>query len=593
MSIKETNSKYAPKITPEIETKIIKMVGQLKTPFEISKEVGLSSTGVKAFLKRKKLPIYRPTPVDISRPCQICGTIFSPKYSDGVKKDKYVTCSKPCGKESIRRAKQKYSAETVQQVIELKKLGTPHIKITELTGVKVSKIKQITKKHGLFLDPVLAQKNAYAAALAVNPDKMRDVRKHLTQEARDKTSESLKKTYAAPEWKEFFSNKSNKYWADFKQLPKEEQEAKLKIKGKALSEFKLGMSEEAYLEILNKVKAMVEKDGISPTAAARMMGLSPVTVVRKFRKLGWEDLISKSKCSQGQKEMYDFVLSLCPDTVLNDRTALENGAELDIYVPSKKLGIEYNGLYWHSEAADGWKTRKHLYKKKKCENAGINLLAIYEDEWEDPVKKELIKSMIKNRIGLNDQVSIGARKLHLTYFDKNLQFEEFFDKNHLDGHKRSSYAWALVDDNKEIIMCASFGNNRQGDLEINRMATKQGFQVPGGASRLLSKIDRDLYSFSNNRLSDGNVYKQLGFKPEKMSDQPSYWYTDGAVRIWRFKCKRNNSPEILAEYPTEKTQAAAGVFSEVFFGDDRPLFRIEDYGHKKWVLKGGSKSQSL
>ena len=31
----------------------------------------------------------------------------------------------------------------------------------------------------------------------------------------------------------------------------------------------------------------------------------------------------------------------------NDRTTL-NGKELDIYIPDKKIGIEINGLYYHS-----------------------------------------------------------------------------------------------------------------------------------------------------------------------------------------------------------------------------------------------------
>lgn len=75
----------------------------------------------------------------------------------------------------------------------------------------------------------------------------------------------------------------------------------------------------------------------------------------------------------------------------------------------------------------------------------------------------------------------------------------------------------------------------------------------------------------------------MGFKEIERPDKPSYYYTDGFHRIWRFRCKRNNDPEILERHPTEKAQALAGVFSQKLFGDDRALFRIEDYGHKKWI----------
>ena len=51
----------------------------------------------------------------------------------------------------------------------------------------------------------------------------------------------------------------------------------------------------------------------------------------------------------------------------------EKGYELDIYIPSKKIAIEYDGYYWHKN-----KTRKDLEKNKKCEKDGIKLYRIRE-----------------------------------------------------------------------------------------------------------------------------------------------------------------------------------------------------------------------
>ncbi|MBQ2174523.1 MAG: hypothetical protein II453_05515 [Alphaproteobacteria bacterium] len=54
--------------------------------------------------------------------------------------------------------------------------------------------------------------------------------------------------------------------------------------------------------------------------------------------------------SIAERELYEYICSLVgKDNVIhNDRTVL-NGKEIDVYVPSKKIGFEYNGVVWHSE----------------------------------------------------------------------------------------------------------------------------------------------------------------------------------------------------------------------------------------------------
>ena len=51
----------------------------------------------------------------------------------------------------------------------------------------------------------------------------------------------------------------------------------------------------------------------------------------------------------------------------------ENGYELDVYIPSKKIAIEYDGYFWHKN-----KTKKDLEKNQKCEKDGIKLYRIRE-----------------------------------------------------------------------------------------------------------------------------------------------------------------------------------------------------------------------
>ena len=64
------------------------------------------------------------------------------------------------------------------------------------------------------------------------------------------------------------------------------------------------------------------------------------------------------------KEIVNFIKSLNIKVDENNTTIL-NGKELDIYIPSHNVAIEYDGLYWHSEQFinDDY----HLIKTELCE----------------------------------------------------------------------------------------------------------------------------------------------------------------------------------------------------------------------------------
>jgi hypothetical protein len=101
--------------------------------------------------------------------------------------------------------------------------------------------------------------------------------------------------------------------------------------------------------------------------------------------VSWDNWNSKGsrcpKCSEwgvssAQKEIYDFVKGLCGDALMSDRTFI-SPLEIDILIPSKKIAIEYCGLYWHSEL-QGKDRRYHTEKLDRClkENFRIHLWPI-------------------------------------------------------------------------------------------------------------------------------------------------------------------------------------------------------------------------
>ena len=85
-----------------------------------------------------------------------------------------------------------------------------------------------------------------------------------------------------------------------------------------------------------------------------------------------------SKC---EDEIYGFLLIFLKseEIIRHDRKILD-GREIDIYIPSKKVGIEYNGLKWHSEEFNK-DFSYHLSKTEKAYKNGVKLIQIFEDEY--------------------------------------------------------------------------------------------------------------------------------------------------------------------------------------------------------------------
>jgi hypothetical protein len=297
--------------------------------------------------------------------------------------------------------------------------------------------------------------------------------------------------------------------------------------------------------------------------------------------------ICATKISKSHEEIIYYIQqNYKNEIIVNDRSVLE-GKEIDIYLPKAKLGIEFDGLYWHSEKLKPKAKEENKKKIQSVQQKNINILMIYEDEWKDLKKQELIKSMIRHRLGIYNK-KFRASKLQIRKLDKNNQFKDFFESYHLDGHVNASFAYGLFLGN-ELISCMSFRKSFTDKCwEIARFATNYNYLVYGNASKIIKQFKQDvgekLITYSNNRLSHGNVYKKLGFKEITKTTDPSYYYTDFKTRLWRFKCKRINDPLILSKYPTEKDQAEGGVFSQKYLGHNKPLYKIYDYGHRKWEL---------
>jgi len=259
----------------------------------------------------------------------------------------------------------------------------------------------------------------------------------------------------------------------------------------------------------------------------------------------------KKNPSKGERSLQKFVSKFNVPFETNNRTILSNNFELDIYVPSCNLAIEYNGLYWHSDTK--LDKNYHLDKTTGCLKKGIQLLHIFEDEWLDPVKRKIWKSIIRNKLGKSER--IFGRKCEIKEVSSN-QSNKFLERNHLQGKCNSSVRVGLFYNDK-LVSLATFGKPRFSknyDWEIIRISTKRKYLVIGGVSKLWKYFLRTYFpkscvSYADRRTGEGTVYNQLNFSFLRDS-QPNYFYVDDtySFRQTRNKYQKHKLHKLLSNF---------------------------------------------
>lgn len=249
--------------------------------------------------------------------------------------------------------------------------------------------------------------------------------------------------------------------------------------------------------------------------------------------------------------------------------------EIDILID--KVGIEFNGAYWHSSRFIPDK-KYHLNKTNIAKNKGISLIHIYDFEWNN--KKQIVLSLLKSKLGFI-QKKIHARKCQVIKLDNKMQYD-FFENNHLQGGANCSVSYGLVY-HGVLVASMSFIKSRfdkQTEWELLRFANLLNTCVSGGASKLLAYFrkhhDGSIVSYANKRFSDGNLYSALGFDFE-FDTKPNYFYMIDGKPKSRLSFQKHKLKKILENFDSNKTEIQNMI--------DNGFYPIYDCGNQKWRLK--------
>lgn len=266
------------------------------------------------------------------------------------------------------------------------------------------------------------------------------------------------------------------------------------------------------------------------------------------------EVCMKKPYSKKEKDVVSFLRTFYNGEIIeNDRTILE-GKELDIYILEKKIAIEFNGNYWHS--LEYKPSGYHQEKSLECQKRGIRLIHIFEWEWD--TKRDKIESLLKNVLGLYDEV-IYARDTEFKEITST-EYSDFLLHYHLQGAVNSEHRFALFY-RGSIVSVMGIGKSRfnGNEIELHRYCVKSGVRVVGGFSKLLKnamdciKINR-LVSYVDIGHFDGSGYKAVGFKEIGLTT-PNYVYVNEERVLSRYQCQKHRLPQLLGEgYCPELTE---------------------------------------
>lgn len=256
---------------------------------------------------------------------------------------------------------------------------------------------------------------------------------------------------------------------------------------------------------------------------ATELDTSGYTVRQAVAKHDLSETVKHHATTSPHRQLLQLLDRLGVEYEINNRTVIAP-KELDIWIPSKKLAIEFNGIYFHSELS-GKHNRYHLDKLIDCRNAGVRLLQVWSNEWEK--QPHIVESRIKHALGLSS--TIYARQCAVVKLTAPQQ-RSFFVNTHIQGYGAASVGYGLEHDGR-IVAAMCFVKSRFSksvEWELLRFSTAVGINVVGGAGKLFKHFvavhsPMSVVSYCDYRWGTGNLYEQLGFK-HTHDAKPNYFY---------------------------------------------------------------------
>lgn len=212
-------------------------------------------------------------------------------------------------------------------------------------------------------------------------------------------------------------------------------------------------------------------------------------------------------------------------TIKGDRTILE-GREIDIYIPKFRLGIEYDGLAFHSDSKE---ESYHLWKTVTAAKKKVKLIHIWSDLWNN--RRAQVVDFLSKLFGKYQEIPFEECEIseipktegrhflsatHIMSYDSRAnRFIGIYKEGYLIevvAFKVNKDKWVFLQKAERSTLCV------KDDLFHVIDYIKTSYKI----TELTASIDRSLF--------DGEDLKTIGFYIKECTPPKAHWTKDYKIR---------------------------------------------------------------
>lgn len=272
------------------------------------------------------------------------------------------------------------------------------------------------------------------------------------------------------------------------------------------------------------------------------LGVQKSAALKAIHRLGLEDkVVIGSTTSRFEHEIVRILKEIDEtiDIITNDRSIL-NGKELDIYIPSKKIAIEFNGTFYHSTEFKG--ELYHQYKTLACRELGIQLIHIFEYEWTNKDEQNKIVELLRSKLA-NKKVVVNC-----DVFVREIEDDEckqFIATYGIYGNASGSIRLGAIKNNSVIgVLVADRDEEGSEKYEIISLACCTTVDTNSVTDKLYQYfIDKykpkSVYGYVDASKFTGEELINLGFKLEDITTPKFVWVEAEGPKIIRDTSGKN------------------------------------------------------
>jgi hypothetical protein len=217
------------------------------------------------------------------------------------------------------------------------------------------------------------------------------------------------------------------------------------------------------------------------------------------------------------------------------------------------LVVEYQGAYWHSEAA-GKGRDYHRKRLEALRDKNVRLITAHEGNADNPV----IMGMIRSALGLLNHKLRASKCTVVTV--SNATARGFYDATHIQGGRITGKGQMNIglEFDGRLVACMTLVRSTDRhtgsgsyDWCLHRFATISQCRVLGAAGRLFKHFrrlhpDASVVSYCDLQFFDGGTYRAIGFDHVR-DNPPDYGWVKGTTVLAKHEAQRKHLPYLLGD----------------------------------------------